>query len=163
MVKLRKLEKMDIPYMLEWMHDTETTKIFKNNFIDIDEDKAKIFIQNSFNENNQHFAIVEDENEYLGTISLKNIDLKNKNAEYAISTRKKIWGTGINVIATKLILKYAFNELKLHKVYLNVLSNNVRAINFYKKIGFKHEGTFKEHLFINGEAVDLEWYGVINE
>ena len=42
----------------------------------------------------------DQDDEYLGTISLKNIDLKNKNAEYAISTRKKARGTGANQQAT---------------------------------------------------------------
>ena len=71
-----------------------------------------------------HFAIVDDKNdEYLGTISLKHIDYKNHNAEYAISTRKKVRGSGIAQKSTELILDYAFNNLDLHKVYLNVLSS----------------------------------------
>ena len=62
---------------------------FKIIFAEIDDVAAKKFVENSFREDQQHFAIIDDQDdEYLGTISLKNIDLKNKNAEYAISTRK---------------------------------------------------------------------------
>lgn len=163
MIKIRKLEEKDTEFMLEWMHDPETLNIFQNNFLLVDECAAKNFINSSFNETEQHFAIVDDaEDEYLGTISLKNIDHKNKNAEYAISTRKKARGKGINDIATKLVISYGFNQLKLHKVYLNVLSTNKKAIGFYKKCGFKYEGTFQDHLFINDKYCDLEWYSIVN-
>lgn len=39
-------------------------------------EKVKKFIENSFNEENKHFAIVNSSDEYLGTISLKNIPQK---------------------------------------------------------------------------------------
>lgn len=164
MNNLRKLELKDIPFMLEWMCDDECKNIFQKDFNSIREEQLKDFIENSFSRCNQNFAIVDNEDdEYLGTISLKNIDYKNGNAEYAISTRRKCRGTGINTEATKQLLNYAFNELYLNKVYLNVLSNNSRAIGFYKKIGFKYEGTAKSHILINNKYMDLEWYGILNE
>lgn len=164
MVRLRQLNKKDAPFMIEWMHDEETKKYFQTDFASMTINDVENFVENSFNEESKNFAIVDEEyEEYLGTISLKNIDYKNRNAEYAISTRKKCRGTGINTEATKQLLNYAFNELYLNKVYLNVLSSNIRAISFYKKIGFKYEGTAKSHVLINNEYMDLEWYGIINE
>ena len=78
MITLRKLQLKDVPLMLEWMHDEEAKHIFQNNFAEIDDVAAKKFVENSFREDQQHFAIVDDQDdEYLGTISLKNIDLKN--------------------------------------------------------------------------------------
>ena len=179
MIILRKLQLKDVPLMLEWMHDEEAKHIFQNNFAEIDDVAAKKFVENSFREDQQHFAIVDDQDdEYLGTISLKNIDLKNKNAEYAISTRKKARGTGANQKATESLLKYGFDKLQLHKIYLNgkdlteyaineynadnlwALEKNERAISFYKKCGFIYEGKFKDHLFIDDRYQDLEWYAI---
>ena len=110
-----------------------------------------------------HFAIVNENDEYLGTVSLKNIDMENKTAEYAITTRKIAQGRGISVAATEKVLKKAFNEIGLHRVYLSVFSTNESAIKFYEKIGFKYEGEFREHFFINGEYVNWKWYGLIKE
>lgn len=164
MIKIRKLKSKDIPYMLEWMHDNDTKKIFQTDFSSIGVSDIENFISNSFTENNHHFAIIDDkDDEYLGTISLKNIDYKNRNAEYAISTRKKVQGTGVNKEATFIILKYAFNELNLNKIYLNVLSTNIRAKKFYIKCGFTYEGTQKKQLLIENEYHDLEWYGILNK
>lgn len=150
--------------MIEWMHDEEILSLFQNDFSKMTEEDVRNFIMFSFTKENQHFAIVDNENdEYLGTISLKNINIKNRNAEFAICTRKKIRGCGVNNIAVKLLINYAFNNLKLHKIYLNVLSSNLRAKKFYEKMDFKYEGTFKNHIYIQGKYEDLEWYGIINE
>lgn len=164
MIKLRTLEYKDIPHMIEWMRYEENKNIFQNNFLTFTEEDARKFIEDSITEQNINFAIVNDTNdEYLGTISLKNINKKNRNAEYAISTRKKIRGTGVSFEATKLILDFGFHQLNLIKIYLNVLTTNKRAIRFYKKVGFKYEGTFFKHLMINNQLIDLEWYAYYNE
>ncbi len=163
MITLRKLEEKDVPFMLEWMHDEETKEIFQANFAAMSEDDVKTFIADSFCNTDQHFAIINETDEYLGTISLKNIDKKNRNAEYAISTRKKARGTGANTEATKLLLEYAFYELGLHRVYLCVLLSNARAKRFYEKVGFQYEGMFQGHLFQNGCYQDLLWYGITRE
>lgn len=163
-MELRNLEQKDAKYMYEWMTDPEIYCNFRFDHNKITFESCKEFIKNSINdEKNKNFAIVNDDDEYLGTVSLKNIDKENKNAEYAIAIRKEFHGTGIAKDATLVILKYAFKNLNLHKVYLNVLSENVRAIKFYEKIGFTYEGEFKKHLCINSEYKDLKWYGFFKE
>ena len=92
------------------------------------------FIQNSFDEENQNFAFANDEDEYLGTISLKHISHVNDKAEYAVVARKCAQGTGAAKKATEELLKYAFTKLGLHKVYLSVLEENVRARSFMKNV-----------------------------
>ena len=102
MITLRKLQLKDVPLMLEWMHDEEAKHIFQNNFAEIDDVAAKKFVENSFREDQQHFAIVDDQDdEYLGTISLKNIDLKNKN----VLLVDDIFTTGSTVNEISKILK----------------------------------------------------------
>lgn len=161
MIKLRKLNYKDIDGMLEWMRDIDIAKNFR--FDAKNKSKADIekFIDNSFCYDEQHFAIVNMNNEYLGTISLKNIDLNNKKAEYAICLRKKAIGTGIAREATEKLFEYAYNHLHLHKIYLNVFEENERANQFYKKIGFVLEGKTKDSLLINGKFKNLNWYSKI--
>lgn len=146
---LRKLQQKDIHRMLEWMHDPLVNCHFRANFSKMTEDDAKAFIENSFNDENVNFAFTDDNDNYLGTISLKNISKNDKNAEFAIVTRREAQGTGAAFKATIEILRYAFNDLALHRVYLNVLEDNKRANRFYEKCGFNYEGKFMEHLFIN--------------
>lgn len=160
-MKLRNLEYKDIPYMLEWMRDESINKFFAKDFSRCDEQSQKKFIDESNSVTDITFAIVEDDDEYLGSISLKNIDYDNKSAEYAICLRSKCIGKNISKPATDLILEYAFNELSLNRVYLNVLSDNIRANKFYQKYGFIYEGEFKESINIRGEFKNLKWYRML--
>lgn len=168
MISLRELKESDAPLMLEWMHDPDIQKGFKKDMIDANIDDALVFCRDSKipkqikSGDNLHYAIVNEDDEYLGTISLKNIDLENGNAEYAITLRKSAQGRGTARKATRLVLEKAFEEYELHRVYLNVLSNNKSAIKLYERCGFSYEGVFRGHLKIGGKYMDWKWYGILD-
>lgn len=160
---LRRLEEKDAPLMLEWMHDSEIRRGFQTDFSAATLESAKHFIENSFNDESRNFAFVDENDEYLGTISLKHISYVNENAEYAIVARKKAHGTGAAKRATLELLRYAFEELRLHKVYLNVLEDNVRAQRLYENCGFVYEGTAVDAVKIGGVYKSLKWYGILKK
>lgn len=161
-MKLRRLDLNDAPRMLEWMHDTDVTQYFRfDGKASTIQTVEKFIKESSLNQAAQHYAVTTDNDKYMGTVSLKNIDLENKHAEYAISLHMDAIGKGYARFATDNILKVAFNELHLNKVYLNVLSINVRANRFYEKYGFVFEGEFKEHMIHNGRFENLRWYRML--
>lgn len=160
---IRRLEHKDAPFMLEWMHDQDTKRAFRYPFEQSTVESVTEFIDNSFSDTNRHFAVVNKEDEYLGTVSLKNISEVNRSAEYAIVVRTVARGTGVAKLATENVLKYAFDTLGLHRVYLNVLEKNDRARRFYTKCGFVYEGTSKDAIILNGRYESLAWYGIIND
>lgn len=165
MIKLRKLTIDDIPYMIEWMSDEKLTEHLKTNFMDYaNYDSQKKFIENAINEHNINFAIADYEsNEYLGSISLKDINYENKEAEYAICIRRCAQGKGIAEDATNEILLYAFSVLKLERLFLYVQTRNERANGFYHKYGFDFDGTKKKSMEIKGEMCDINWYSITKE
>jgi len=164
---LRKLQKKDAEGMLEWMHDEEIQQNFRTDMLSRDYADALSFIENAVEKpeegKNIHYAIVDEKDEYLGTISLKNVDLTAGKAEYAICLRRKAQGKGIAREATQELLRKAFEEFGLERVYLNVLADNEKAIHLYEKCGFCYEGEFRRHLFLNGEYRNLKWYGILKE
>lgn len=160
---IRRLKEKDAPYMLEWMHDPEIAKCFKVNFMEHTIEDARRFISESFNEEQRHFAVVDENDMYMGTVSLKHISHSDSNAEFAAVMRKCAQGTGAVISATRETLDYAFGELSLHRVYTNVLEDNKRSCRYVEKCGFVYEGTFKDHLYINGEYHNLNWYAIINK
>lgn len=160
---MRRLKSEDYTGMAEWMRQKEITMYFKEEFSDYTEEKIKTFIRSSFNDTNQHFAIVNECDEYLGTVSLKNIDFKNENAEYAIVLRKVALHTGAARAGTQDILDYGFQTLGLNRIYLNVLAKNQRAVRFYNRFGFSKEDICRKHVYKNGEWMDLECYSMLRE
>lgn len=166
-IKLRMLQESDASGMLEWMKDPEIQNVFRNDMGKITMEEALEFIRSSRESweksGSLHLAVADEKDEYLGTISLKNIDLQAKNAEYAISLRRKAHGKGIGYTATRQLLEYAFSIMKLERIYLNVLSDNEKAIRLYERVGFVFEGEFRKHLYLRGAYRNLKWYGLLRE
>lgn len=136
--------------------DKEVTQYFR--FAGYEESKVTQYIKDSLvDTQNRHFAIVDANNTYLGTISLKNIDLVNKHAEYAIVLRKAFWGKGVGKQASLLLIDFA-KQISLHKIYLNVLSTNTSAIQLYEKLGFRKSGVYKDHILRDGRYHDLDYF-----
>lgn len=159
---LRKLEKKDIDGMLEWMHEPEINRFYRFDAESMTYENAAAFIEKK-DDHSRHYAVVDGSDEYLGTISLKDIDKVNRKAEYAIALRSCAHGTGVAASATDEVLKIAFDELGLNKVFLNVLADNGRARRFYEKYGFIYEGTFRQDVLIRGEYHDLSWYSILSK
>ena len=78
------------------------------------------------------------------------IDKNNSKAEYYITIGETSYKhKGIAQKASRIILEYAFENLKLHKVYLTVDAQNVIAKRLYEKLGFRQEGLFVDDLYNN--------------
>ncbi|RZL36659.1 MAG: N-acetyltransferase, partial [Pedobacter sp.] len=100
------------------------------------------------NKNEQRFAICLATNDrYIGNIQLINID-SNKGSFHIFIGEKEFWGKGIAQQATQLILNYAFTELGLQQIDLEVNVANLPAIAVYKKIGFVNNGSSKSTGFV---------------
>jgi RimJ/RimL family protein N-acetyltransferase len=94
--------------------------------------------------------------QYLGNVWLHGIHWVNRNAELRIllgaeAAREKGHGTR----ACQLLLRFAFEKLGLHKVYLYVHASNPRACRAFEKSGFVREGVLKDEFFLDGQWVDV--------
>lgn len=155
---LRPLKLQDAQYMLEWMHDDTVVHDLKTDFSSKTVDDCISFIEQSKSDfKSIDLAIVDDNDEYMGTVSLKHIS--NEYAEFAIVVRKCAMGKGFSDFGMKSILNFAFGEYGLETVYWCVSVNNTRAIKFYDKHGFKE--TIDIPIALVGqycEADALKWY-----
>lgn len=76
---------------------------------------------------------------------------------------RQYWGKGYGSDAMRLVLRYAFTELNLHRVSLDVFEYNPRAMRSYEKVGFKHEGRLRGVLHRAGRRWDLIFMGILRE
>ncbi len=135
-VRLRELEQKDAEAMLEWMHDEDLVKNLQTDFMKKTVDDCRAFIHNAqMDLFNLHFAVTDENDYYLGTVSLKN--LLETEAEFGISMRRQAIGKGYALWAMKEMLAYGFTRLNLKKIFWCVSPENERAIRFYNKQGYR--------------------------
>ena len=134
---IRPLCEKDAPYMLEWMHDADLTKDLKKDFASTTLEDAKKFISYASQSlpSDLHMAIVNDEDEYMGTVSLKHIH--EGAAEFGIAVRRCATGKGFSAFGMKKILEYGVDELGLNNIFWCVDPVNARAVRFYDKNGYE--------------------------
>lgn len=99
--------------------------------------------------------IVEYRGHAIGTAALHMIDPVARSTRFAIGVfDQSALGRGLGTEATRLILQYAFERMRLHRVDLRVLDFNARAIAAYTKCGFVEEGRMREVLRVRGQWCD---------
>lgn len=159
-MRLRVLELKDAPLMLEWMHDKSVVGNLKGNFVEKTLADAESFILASVEKNNIHLAIVSDDDEYMGTVSLKNIE--DGSAEFAITVRKSAMGRGYSWFGMEEIIKLAFEKYELESVYWCVSRENERAVRFYDKHNFHEVVDIPKKILKRYKGMEsLKWYSVL--
>lgn len=123
------------------------------------------YIQASIKDPNRCDFIIEsvDNNtKKYGEISFCDIDWGNLSAHFRIALYDvNLFGKGIGTQASSCLLQYGFHTLKLHRVDLEVFSYNERAIQLYKKLGFKQEGAKRDALLWEGQYYDAILMGLL--
>jgi ribosomal-protein-alanine N-acetyltransferase len=92
---------------------------------------------------------------FIGTIAGFKVNWKNRHITVGISLDRSVWGQGCGTDAMKILVGVIFTEMNLHKVKLNVIANNPRAIRSYEKVGFQVDGHLRDDIFRAGKYFDL--------
>ncbi len=161
-MKLRKLRPADAPQMLEWMHDTDVVAHLGTNFADKTLDDCLRFIASSQSDpENLHLAIANEADEYMGTVSLKHIDLAEGTAEFAITIRRCAMGCGYSQFGMREILNHGIGMMHLSAIYWCVSAENKRAVRFYDKSGYCRTHTVPDAIracYSPAQQETLLWY-----
>jgi RimJ/RimL family protein N-acetyltransferase len=106
--------------------------------------------------------VTREADRLIGCLGLHEMDLRNRHAVFGISVGdKSYWGKGHGSEATRLILDHAFLTLNLNRVWLQVFEYNPRGIRCYEKIGFRHEGRLRQHVYRDGRYWDTLVMGIL--
>ena len=164
-ISLRALNENDSIKILEWVNKPELKKM-TGTVYPISELEHKNWFENKVTHNNEKIFGIElnSEKKLIGIVGLKNINYINSNAELYIYIGDNSYiGKGLGRDSLTTIVKFSFEEMNLHKIYLEVFSYNENAKLLYEKVGFEIEGILKESLFKNGRYYDKILMGIIND
>ena len=99
------------------------------------------------------FGVLNHEKQNIGTAGLTSIRYDHGTAEFSLLIAPEHQKKGYGKEALKLLLIYAFDNLRLQTVYGETLVGNP-ALKMFKDLGFQVEGTLKARYFKNGAYQD---------
>ena len=123
------------------------------------------FLKRSRSDDCESFLICRTEDgAIVGTINLSQIFRGGfQNAYLGYYVGEVYAGQGYMTEALRLMLRYAFVELKLHRVEANIQPENVASIALVRRVGFVLEGYSRRYLKICGRWRDHERWALIAE
>lgn len=157
-------------YIMRLAQETDAECYFEQNYNPLDKEVARLtgckevftkdevvsFFLKSIKDNDRYFFfIISPEGYIIGESVINEIDWDLRCANFRIalyhSTER---GKGIGTWATEVTRDFAFEELKLHRLELDVYSFNPRAEKAYLKAGFKREGVLRDAIMDGNEYSD---------
>lgn len=164
---LREMSKKDVSVINGWRNDRFVVSSLGAPFRYIDISIDERWVDNYYSNRSGAVRLsICDKNTDMavGVVYLLNIDWIARNCEFAIMIGDiNHQGRGVGEYATRLAIQHAFNDLNLHRVYLTLLEENIRAFKLYAKVGFKKEGLLRHAVFKNGQYLNLIQMSVISE
>jgi ribosomal-protein-serine acetyltransferase len=115
----------------------------------------------ALNQNAFCFAIIH-EDKLVGISHLVDIDLNNKKGMIGYWIAENYRGKGITTDSTRLTLKYAFEELKLHRIEIKCAVDNMASNSIPKKLGFSFEGVLRDGEWLHDRFIDQNLYSLLS-
>lgn len=160
-VRSLSIEDLNGPYST-WFEDQEICKYSRHGKFTKTKEHLESFYKNINNESQIVWAICHKEDGHIGNISLSNISFIDRRAEFGILLGdKRHFNKGIGLEAGKKIIAHGFLKLNLERVYCGTSANNLGMQKLAKSLGMTEEGCRRNHLWLDGEWVDVIEYGLL--
>lgn len=159
-IYLRPIALADAPTLHRFINDPFVREFVSAQFPQSEMAEEEFIRKNGKHESNpshvQLAIILVDTDELIGVMSLGDISWKDRRATTgAFIGPVEYRGKGYGTEAKMILLDYAFNQINLRKICSRALAHNGASLAFNAKCGYKEEARCKQHVFVNGEYVDL--------
>jgi RimJ/RimL family protein N-acetyltransferase len=104
-----------------------------------------------------------DDRTPVGGCGLMEIQPATRRALLGIWIGKPYWARGYGSDATRVLCRFGFRYMNLHRIELNVFAWNAAAVRVYEKAGFRIEGTRRGDGFVGGAYVDSHMMGLLSD
>ena len=165
-INLRKVIESDVNNnYFRWMNDAEVTRFLENGVQRYSIDALHEYVKEKNKDSSNYFLaiIARDGNQHIGNIKLGPINWVHRHGDIGIIIgEKEQWGKGYATEAISLVVKYAFENLKLHKITAGCTELNLGSMKAFQKNGFEIEGIRKKQFFWEGRYINSILLGLIN-
>jgi len=162
-VYFRPVEPADEPLLRRWINDPATWSTVHRR-PPTNELREREWIAGQGNTPNDVIfgIVVRDGDRLIGTCGLHSLNATSHRCDLGLCIGDRdARGQGYGTEATKLALRFAFEELNVHRVSLCVFDHNPAGIAVYEKAGFVFEGRDREAAWRHGRWRDMLRYGIL--
>ena len=163
-VYLRGLTKEDCQQdYLRMVNDVETLSFVEGiGYYLLSPDDLEEYIESNNNYSNLLLGIFENNsNKHVGNIHLSQIKPHHNNCMLGIVLSKDFTGKGYAFEAVNLVTKHAFETMNIHRIQINVIEMNGRAVNLYERAGAVKEGRLREAFYYQNKYHDMLIYSIL--
>jgi RimJ/RimL family protein N-acetyltransferase len=164
-LRLRMLRDEDVPALFEIFGDSEVMRYWSSPAL-TDKAGARALLDDI----RRHFAARSlfqwgiarrDDDAIVGTATIFQIDREHRRGEIGFAIGRAHWGRGFASEAVTTLIRFAFEQLHLHRIEADPDPQNAASIRVLERQGFKREGLLRERYFLDGEPQDAEYYGLL--
>jgi RimJ/RimL family protein N-acetyltransferase len=162
-VVLRAIRREDLPNYVAWFNDPDVLEYF-GHYRPMSLPQEERWYETMLQDRNVLSFAIEVEGRHVGACGFPNIDHQNRCAEVGLFIGvKELWGQGLCADVLRTLLRYGFEQLNFHRIYLRLFAENERGRRCYERVGFQVEGRFREHTFRHGRWIDELRMGILED
>lgn len=157
-VILRAFENDDAERCYRWMNDPNIVRTLKTRYpIAFQNEAAWIDSAMHPDPSQRHFAIErKDDRTHIGNASIHDIDWVSRTAWFGLFIGEPAaWNRGFGSDAIQTLVRFAFEEMNLVKLRINVFDYNEKAKHVLLSRGFVEEGKLRRDFFREGTYHDI--------
>lgn len=164
LVRLRPLEPEDAESLWRWGGDPEVVRWMGAGYPESLAQLTKRHLERETNSYSTTLMGVEtlEEGRLVGAVRLRDTEPELGSAELDIWIGEKDqWGRGLASDAMRVMCRYGFEEMRLHRITLWVVADNTAARRVYEKVGFVQEGVARDGFRRGGKWYDMVMMGLL--
>ncbi len=168
-VILRPMRKSDLTLLQKWFNDPDVGE-YLGWYLPMTEVMLEKWLEDALSTKDGTFVafVIEAAEKHsstpIGTIGFSHIDYRSRNAMMGISIGEKdYWKKGFGTEVVRLLVKYGFEQLNLHRIDSYVFAPNTRSLRLHTKAGFIEDGSKRAVYFKNGRFLDEVMFGLLKE
>jgi ribosomal-protein-alanine N-acetyltransferase len=168
LINLRAREMDDLERNYRWMNDREVTRHLSMRY-PISMAAEETWMREGASQplsfgTGVFFAIETKDGEHIGNVNFHETSAEQRKARLGIVIGEtSYWSKGYGTDAMLTFLRFAFDEMNLHRIDLTVDVDNPRAIACYRKCGFVEEVRMRQVRYVRGAYGDQLVMGVLRD
>jgi diamine N-acetyltransferase len=160
-ITLRAIERQDLPDYVRWLNDPKVLEYFGSP-VPLSLAQEERWYEQMLQDSETCAFAVEFERQHIGGAGFNQIDGRHAHAEVGLFIGPpELWDRGLGADVLQTMLRFGFAQMNLHRIYLRVFAENKRAIRLYEKMGFQHEGRWRQNEFRHGRYHDILWMSIL--